>query len=1100
MSTTNYAGIDDLLQRLRAVQRRRWSIRCGAGLCAVCAVAGGSLVLAAALLGYWPGQPPGLLRWAVLAGVASVMAAAVGLFARHVLLWRQTPAQTALFVERTRAGLRNNLINAVLLADDAHQPSSQLVQQAIDESARSARHVDFVRAVPARALKRWSLAAASAAVAVLLLATLQGGALRRGLAAVASPGSYVPHVNAIVAESITPGDVTVFTGQTVTVVARIANPGGEPYRASVLLPSSGRGQPMLASDGNTTYTATLGPVAETLRYVVRIDRSRWPADRPSFTITAVERLAVESLAVRYECPAYTTIEPRTIPDFDGRIEAPIGSTAHLTLTLNQPAPAVRLHVDGGAPTAMRRGHDGRRFTAALPVRSDGRYRLLVVDAAGRTLQRLPDGAPGEPAYDATDEWFPIVAVPDAPPKIAFLSPGRDVSASLDSPLPTRVQASDDYALSSARLYAARQGEPFKAVHDYPVADRRGGRFSHELALAALGTLRDGDVIEYYAEATDTRFLPAAGPQTSQTRQFRVTVRDPAAHAVQLAQRQDELRRRLQALLAAQAGERVNTAICLSAHNTLADVAATAGRIVAGQEGIRAEIGDLAENFPYDAETVAARQVLAGLAADEAPLAVDQARVLAELGAFVARVGPCQALGRTQDAIIARLEMLLAVTAARAQPDVSAALPGDDPDGARQQAVDSLRNDLAEFAEAQQRLIRATSELAKKPMDDFTAADGQLLADLQAEADRLEKFIEETFSDLSKLPQQDFSNPSLLAELMSIKTDVTMASDALGKKAVEIAVAVEQAGLENAEDLTANLEKWLPDEPDRKKWSMEDAPEPQNVEQADLPEALEDLVGDLLEEEEDLFDAIDDMSSTWADSLDKGVGWDAMDGPISSMNAQGVTGNQLPNTSEIAGRSGEGRTGKAGGEYVQADAVGKGGRRTPTRLTADPYQAGQVDDTSAEPPGGATGGGKLSGAGAEGLQGPPPPGINEQMDRLAGQQAAIVNRAERLRGQLDPGDYATFRLSEAITLMNRAGNDLANYRYRNVLRTRQATLGALRDARDQLTVDVDVVRDASTDVPKYIRENINDAMGADLPAEHREQLQQYYRRIGAEGGQ
>ncbi|GAG25493.1 unnamed protein product, partial [marine sediment metagenome] len=251
------------------------------------------------------------------------------------------------------------------------------------------------------------------------------------------------------------------------------------------------------------------------------DRSRWPADRPSFTITAVERLAVESLAVRYECPPYTGIEPRTIGDFDGRIEAPVGSTAHLTLTLNQPAPVVRLDVDGGAPTAMHRSDDGRTFTAALPVRSDGRYRLLVVDTAGRTLQRLPDGAPGEPGYDATDEWFPIVAVPDAPPKITFLSPGRDVSASLDSPLPTRVQASDDYGLSSAQLYAARQGEPFKAVHDYPVADKRGGRFSHELALAAVGTLQDGDVIEYYAEATDARLLPGAGPQISRTRQFRV---------------------------------------------------------------------------------------------------------------------------------------------------------------------------------------------------------------------------------------------------------------------------------------------------------------------------------------------------------------------------------------------------------------------------------------------------------------------------------------------------------------------------------------------------------------------------------------------------
>ncbi|GAF80293.1 unnamed protein product, partial [marine sediment metagenome] len=214
MSTTNYAGIDDLLQQLQAVQRRRWAIHCGAGLCALCAVAGASLVLAAALLGYWPGQPPGLLRWAVLAVVAASLLAAAALFARHVLLWRQTPAQTALFVERTKAGLRNNLINAVLLADDTDQPSSQLVQQAIDESARSARHVDFVRAVPARPLKRWALTAGCAVVAVLLLATLQGGALRRGMAAAVSPGSYVPHVNDIVAESVTPGDVTVFTGQT----------------------------------------------------------------------------------------------------------------------------------------------------------------------------------------------------------------------------------------------------------------------------------------------------------------------------------------------------------------------------------------------------------------------------------------------------------------------------------------------------------------------------------------------------------------------------------------------------------------------------------------------------------------------------------------------------------------------------------------------------------------------------------------------------------------------------------------------------------------------------------------------------------------------
>ena len=82
--------------------------------------------------------------------------------------------------------------------------------------------------------------------------------------------------------------------------------------------------------------------------------------------------------------------------------------------------------------------------------------------------------------------------------------------------------------------------------------------------------------------------------------------------------------------------------------------------------------------------------------------------------------------------------------------------------------------------------------------------------------------------------------------------------------------------------------------------------------AELPNELEDIVGELMEEEEDLMEEADDVTSNWTDSLDKGAGWDAMDGPISNMSAKGVTGNQLPNTSEISGRSGEGRTGQASG--------------------------------------------------------------------------------------------------------------------------------------------------------------------------------------------
>ena len=53
--------------------------------------------------------------------------------------------------------------------------------------------------------------------------------------------------------------------------------------------------------------------------------------------------------------------------------------------------------------------------------------------------------------------------------------------------------------------------------------------------------------------------------------------------------------------------------------------------------------------------------------------------------------------------------------------------------------------------------------------------------------------------------------------------------------------------------------------------------------------------------------VEDVTSSWLDSLDKGAGWDAMDGPISDMSAKGVTGNQLPNQQEVGGRAGEGRS-------------------------------------------------------------------------------------------------------------------------------------------------------------------------------------------------
>ena len=88
-------------------------------------------------------------------------------------------------------------------------------------------------------------------------------------------------------------------------------------------------------------------------------------------------------------------------------------------------------------------------------------------------------------------------------------------------------------------------------------------------------------------------------------------------------------------------------------------------------------------------------------------------------------------------------------------------------------------------------------------------------------------------------------------------------------------------------MTTNLEKWLPDPLKRDKWSQEESLSDKDKEapMAELPGELQDIVGQLKEQEEDLFDEMEDVSSSEIDSLDKGAGWDAVDGPISNNSAR-----------------------------------------------------------------------------------------------------------------------------------------------------------------------------------------------------------------------
>jgi len=1095
-----YSGARDIFRQLEEVRARRWTLGLSAGLLAAATVAIICVLVTAGALGYWPDQPPAALRWAVLVAVLAALIASAGWFVLRPAAWKQNPAQTARFIETNLPELRNDLINTVLLCGDESQSSPELVQLAIYEALLRSRHVDVRKSVSRRPAARWALAAGVAAAVLAGFAALQPGPLRRGLMAAIVPTGYVERVNRIELRSISPADgETCFVGEPVNIVASIANPERTAYQAEVIFRDS---PPRAMSAGENYATFVLGgqKFEQSFEFAVRIGPSRWPADKPYYKVNVLQRVKIDGLDLHYEYPSYTGLKARTVQNATGAIEAPVGARVTVSLRTHSPVKSVLLERQDAARLPMAPGPDRRSFAANIDVLESGAYRVVIED----TRQQLPDpesgGASGGFAAggpSALRGYFPINALPDAPPKIEFITPNRDIDLAPGAKLPTLIRVFDKYGLTDARFYAGKQGTEPKEVHGFfgLVNGKTKADLPYTLEMPP-GTVK-GDVVVYYATVTDNRSLPKiAGPQTTASQRFKVTVQDAAEVAAAKAKRYDELRARLMAILQWQQTAHVDTGICWKRHKDLPAVVAAAKTVQTGQKRIRADLLDLAEKFPFEKEMTAVQQALAVLANNEARLAVDQAGVLAQLADLAQRDKSCKLLSETQDRIIDTLETLLAI-----MPSLSGGLKekekgpkaGDLPPEALEK-LKALDEKLAAFLGDQKKVIEATERLNKKPVDNLTAEDEKLLQDLAAVEDKWEKFMDETFADFSRLVEQDFANPSTLKELLAVKSDITMAKDALSKKATEIATAAEDGALGGGEEIKDNIEKWLPDTPDRIKWSMESMPDDQGkIEAPELPKELEDLVGDLLEQEEEMFDEMEDLSARAASSGSDGMGWDAMDGPISNMGAQGVTGNQLPNNNELQGRSGQGRSGKSSGEFVGDSAQDKGGRRTPTRVTPEPFQKGQVDDKSKEPPGGATGGGKLSGSGADGLEGPVPPEIAKEMPRLAQKQAAIVNKAERLRGQFQVNDYAGFKFLQAITLMNRVQRDLDKGKYQNVLRAREQTISALRQSKLRIG-QIDVARDTSAEMPKYVRDDIADAMKGKLPSEFRDVLEQYYRRL------
>ncbi len=1012
--------------------------------------------------------------------------------------WRLTPERTARELER-RCGITDNLLINACLFENAPLTGAPAVfaAAALESGAACSTAIRPEQLRDGRQL-RHAVAAAGVCVVLwcgyaLTLSHQAGNAWAR----LVRPLADIPPASDV-AVTLTPGPaVTLWAGDSLVVTAQLQAVSGRVMTAPRAVPVLRRTQ----RSGLGAASVDLTMVAEARapgRYVWSFDSVREPfaccvlyADTWSRTLTVQVRHPPRIVASSFVVtpPAYAGSEAETQAGAPAVLRALAGSRVRVAVALDRKmARVVWLQGSNQLECAWNAASG---WWVDAPVGSGGDYLLQAAEKGDEPLRSIAGGG--------------VLLQQDRTPEVEFATDSRNQLFWAGEAVAVPVEASDDYGMQAVWVTVAPAAAPADqakvvAQWPYPGPPGRKGGLRERLSLTLDPALYlPGESYRLEARARD--WNPGGTVAVSAPLVVRMRRTEEAsqtlAGAAQTAAR---------ALEQAVVEQRRSLGMTRNLEVHVAEALARQ-HMAAHRKGIQGT-QEAARNH--------GRSAVAALtnAASETSLAVrlsllveqEMGQALAQIGALEPPAATVQAalpgitrLAENQSYILNELLTLLGRLAAQARlqqerdPGQTAPPAPTDADRAR-----DLQAFLKDFAAVQKRIVEQSRSLLERGPEDLTEAELDILGKLAREEGKWAAMLRDKLDDLSKNPLQDFADGSLAEEFNEIWQDVQKAAESLYAKKIELAVPQEQAGLENAEELIHNLERWMTDKPDYVKWLMEEPPNLPDVPLAELPRELEDIVGELLDEEEAMTEDVEDMTSGWIDSIDKGAGWDAMDGPISSMSAKGVTGNQLPNNQEIGGRSGEGRTGRSQGQMVENAAVGKDGRQTPSRLTPTPFETGAVDDQSKQSPGGATGGGKLAGFAEQGLRGPSPPPRKEQMQRLAGRQTEIRQNAERLNLHLRAHGVPSGDLDAAIANMRDFERQAQAGKGAEIRRAFDATLDAMRGASATVAAEAASRRERGA-LPQQEAEALWSGLRADVPLGYEEIVAAYYRRLAEMGG-
>ena len=488
----------DELERIIHGVRRRWRTRVALrGAAIVLAVATVAMTLGVLLIQDDGGSQA--LASVVRAGIAIAIIASIARFLVMPLSRRVSDGQVALYIEEHEPGLEAAILSAVEVtrsSGPSGDRSPALVERLVESATRKARHLDAEHRVERAALGRSSGVLAAVAAGALALAILAPDAFRAGLRTLFVPWSTAD-ASAAYAIEVTPGNATVARGGDLRIAARLDGFTAEEVEIAVKRGSETewRRMPMGAGADSAERIFRLFDLDSAAEYFVEATGVRSPV----FRIDVTELPYVSRIDLEYRFPAYLGREPERVED-GGDIVAIRGTTVIVHATTTIPAEAGRIVIEGRDTIPLTLGADGS-FSAPIVIDSSGFYRIELQARSGSMVNASLD--------------YSIDVLADLPPSIAFTKPSRDIKVSSLEEVFTEVRAEDDNGIGAVELrYSVNGGEEQRVpLHRAGRRPRTEISAGHTFFLEEL-SLEPGDIVSYYARATDRRAGGAPGSATT----------------------------------------------------------------------------------------------------------------------------------------------------------------------------------------------------------------------------------------------------------------------------------------------------------------------------------------------------------------------------------------------------------------------------------------------------------------------------------------------------------------------------------------------------------------------------------------------------------